>query len=36
MDTPEHKQLLTDEGLERIGEALAIGMLNWASGGKIS
>ena len=36
MDTPEHKQLLTDEGLERIGEALAIGMLEWSSGGKIS
>jgi N-acetylmuramoyl-L-alanine amidase len=36
MDTPEHKQLLTDEGLERIGEALAVGVLKWSSGGKIS
>mgnify|MGYP003153097785 FL=1 len=36
MDTPEHKQLLDDEGLERIGEALAIGMIRWSHGGKIS
>ena len=32
IDSPAHAQLLTDDGLRLIGQALAVGCMSWAGG----